>query len=492
MSQTLIIARREFLSYVTTWGFWLSLLIFPVIAAAVFWIAVFNARAETGLHIAVVTDDPAIMTALEDAVAGADIEALARELTQFLDRRNVDDDRRAMAMQAFGAAPDGERVSAAFGALGDEGTELEARFRPPQPLVVLVEPPARDPDALRPYLLGEEGIISPDGDEVSLHAAMFVTRDANGAVNVDYWSTAVTEFTAKGLLTEALQAFMRTEAFGEAGVNAQQLAAINQLQPAVRDLTPEREGGEAEVSLTDQAPYYIGLALGYMLWVVVFSVANMLLTSTIEERSSKVFDSLLATTNAHQILLGKLLGVAMVSITFLLSWLIFAIVGLTLGLQLVGGSAIDQILSSFVDYRLILPFLAYFVVGYLMLGTLYLAIGSLCDTIQEAQTLMTPMMVVLMIPVFILGMSFGNPTSPLINIAAWVPIYTPFVMLARLPDDPPLYQIVGTTVLMILTAALVFWISTRVFRHGLIAGGGISSLRSVLRGLLPGGGRRAT
>ncbi len=491
MRQTLIIARREYLSYVATWGFWISILIFPVLVGVGALIGVINSRTEPGRLVAVVTDDTASRLAIEAAVNAGDTNALSSAMERYLrdqaSQEDVETAKRAL-VRARSRGDDGN--AAAFDAIGADAS-LREGFVSPTPDLILVDPPAETPEALRPYLLGEQLVDGPRG-RAKLHAAAFITRDDEDRPAVDYWSSAITEGAARNTIENALRELIRQEELAKAGIDPQRVAEINRLRPAVRELTPEREAGEAEVQLSDRAPYFIGLGLGYLLWVVIFSVANMLLTSSIEERSSKVFDSLLASTTVRSILLGKLLGVALVGITFLASWMTFVVGGLAVGASVLPPQIqefMGQVLASFADFRLIIPFIAYFVAGYAMYGALYLSIGSLCDTIQEAQTLMTPMMIILMLPILVIAMSFSNPTSPLLNIAAWVPLFTPFIMLGRLPADPPLYQIIGTTVLMILTVCLILWASAKVFRHGLVAGGGIGSLRSTLAGAF-GGGRR--
>src|SRR5690606_20308813 len=94
------------------------------------------------------------------------------------------------------------------------------------------------------------------------------------------------------------------------------------------------------------------------------------------------------------------------------------------------------------------------------------AIGSLCETMQEAQTLMSPLIFILMAPMLMLSFSMSNLDSPLISAAVWVPLFTPFLMMAQLPQDPPLWKLVGTTLLMTVTLFGAIWLGSRVFRAG--------------------------
>ena len=148
--------------------------------------------------------------------------------------------------------------------------------------------------------------------------------------------------------------------------------------------------------------------------------------------------------------------------------------------------------SLYVANLLILPFIAYFALGYLMYGAIFLAIGSLCETIQEAQTLMTPMIFVLMMPMLLLIVVIQAPDAPLVRILSWVPLYTPFLMMIRLPSDPPLFEVIGTSVTLAAFTALILWGAGGVFRAGAVGQAGPDFFKRMLGRLVRrGGGREA-
>ncbi len=419
MRQTLIIARREFLSYAGTWGFWLSVLSFPLIGAVAGLVVTLSASSTPTRHIAVITDDAALQRVAEAA---------------FADLR--DDD------------------------------------------VVLTPAPARMLEGLRPYLLGERIVTTADGPQ-SLDAAVFLRREADGGVTLDYWSLKLTDQGPRRHIARAVAGLMREEALAAAGIDGATVARINELAPRVRELTPKRAGAAAQVGARDRAPFIIGGVMSIVLWLVVFSVANMLLTSTIEERATKVFDSLLTAATPLQILTGKLLGVAAVSAALVVVWGVFASTGLSAMASLYGAAA-QPWLAALADPALLAPMLFFFVVGYLMFGALYLAVGSLCDTIQEAQTLMTPMMIFTMPPILVTFIMFDNPDSPVLRVMSWVPTYAPFLGPMRLPTEPPVLEIAALCAGMLATTFALLWGAARVFRLGLVGGLSPQALRAAL------------
>ena len=112
-----------------------------------------------------------------------------------------------------------------------------------------------------------------------------------------------------------------------------------------------------------------------------------------------------------------------------------------------------------------------------MFGSIFLALGSLCETLQDAQTLMTPIILVLMAPLLILSFSFQAMDSAFVEIASWVPLWTPFVMMARLPTDPPAWELLGTTALMLATMVFVLWGATAVFRQGALGSADVDTVK---------------
>ena len=116
----------------------------------------------------------------------------------------------------------------------------------------------------------------------------------------------------------------------------------------------------------------------------------------------------------------------------------------------------------------------YFVCGYLMFGVSFAAIGAFCETQKDAQAIMGPVMIVLMIPMLCMQSAMIAPDSPVIRWLSFVPIFTPFLMPLRLADSVPWWEIAVTLGLMLLLAWLMIRIGRRAFRQGALAGGRLS------------------
>ena len=114
-------------------------------------------------------------------------------------------------------------------------------------------------------------------------------------------------------------------------------------------------------------------------------------------------------------------------------------------------------------------FLAYAVGGYLMYAVLFAAIGAFCETPRDAQTLMGPIMMVLVVPLLVMQMALQTPDAPLVRIMSLVPFFTPFVMSARAPSEPPLIEVLGSIAGMFAFALLMVWLAGRAFRAGALS-----------------------
>lgn len=478
------IARREYLSYVATVGFWLSLALVPAfMAAGVVLPAVFE-RASPVRYVAIVADDPAFIAALDAELAEGERRRARAALAAAL-RLQTAPETRAAALDAFDATSgDAETaLAAARAALGAEAPSGLDALRIETGKIVRVDAPAADPDALRPYLLGEALVETPDGPR-PLSAIAVIRRDAAAGVSIDIWSAqlALGAVEFRQLVTRAARERMRWEALQAAGIDPAALAALDRLAPEVTELTPEREGGAARVTLADRLPFVMGAGLGVALWIVIFSVVNMLLTSTIEEKANKVFEMMLASARLPEILFGKLAGVAAVSFTLLGVWGTAGLAVFFAASRVAGGET-GALFSVLADPALLIPFAGYFVAGYLMYGAIFIAIGSLCETIQEAQTLMSPMLFLLMAPMFVLPVALRDPESGLLAVLSWFPLYTPFLMMVRLPAGPPLIEVIATTAMLIATTGLVVWGASGLFRAGVVGRAGPGVLKSMIGGL---------
>jgi ABC-2 type transport system permease protein len=242
----------------------------------------------------------------------------------------------------------------------------------------------------------------------------------------------------------------------------------------VTSFSPRAEGG-GQVALRDRLPGIVGFAAAFLLWSMILTGAGILLNSVIEEKSNRVLEVLLASASASEIMFGKILGVAGVTLTVMAVW---ASVGGT-ALTLAQPALAADIGAVLFGKGLVFYFGFYLIGGYLLYAAIFIAVGAFCETTREAQTLLGPVMALLTIPIIFMTQAIRRPDSPLLEALSWIPPFTPFLMTARAASQPPLWQVLGTGALMLATVGVVVWLAGRAFRVGALSTGKID-----LKGLI--------
>ena len=477
MFRTFLIARREYLAYITAWGFWIGLLLTPIMLLLAVSLPQlvegsqpvrYFAVVETGENFASEIDT--YMEERQDDVALGMLETLSFRDSDEAGRSRLDEYGRLRA--------DGLSPNEAFSKTS--GVPMGAKL--PEADFIRVPAPASTLDGLLPYLRGEQLVSGPDGNR-PLFAVFIISGD-----QAAYWSEDVVNSDLPRFGRATLERLALAKTFADAGVDPDILQQASENTPELAVRSPSASSVENEVSFVDRAPYLFAFGFSFLLWVLIFSVVNYLLTGTIEERSNKIFDTLLTSVSLPQLLTGKLLGVLMLSLTLISIWSVSGVLMLIAMRDAIPPDVAAGI-STVADPGLLIPTLISFVLGYLIFGSIFLALGSLCDTIQEAQSLLTPVLVLMMVPLLMIPVSLNNPDSAALAALSWVPILSPFLVILRVPTEPPLWQLILQMLWMTAFTGLTLWAAARVYKAGAVHGAGVNDVR-VWFGKLLGMGRK--
>jgi ABC-2 type transport system permease protein len=462
----LLIARREFLAYVATVGFWLSVALVPFFMAFGAMMPSILSAAKPASHFVLIDETGRFGQIVRDAVADARRDEVRDALEDFA-KTKLSAEASARALDAFDdsdAPPEQAAQQALAGLLPKDAHP----FTPPKPQLIEQPATSQDLESLRAQMRPDEAT----GDAAPVHAMLVIKPDEKAGAALDYWSANLADRRLLNIAEDAVAGALRIEALRKAGLDVRVVSAADAIRPATRLLNPVKSAGAEVVTRRDEIRFAAGALLAFLLWMLVFSVANMLLSSVLEEKSTKVMESLLVSARMSEILAGKLLGVGGVAFALLAVW-----AGSTMGLGVLASAQSGQaegfadVFAAFADPKMLIAFAACFVCGYLIYGATFLAIGSLCESPQEAQTLMSPVILLLMAPLVGIVAALDDPSSGFVIVLAWVPIFTPFLMLARLPSDPPVWEIIFAVAMMLATAVAILFTAARVFRAGALGGG---------------------
>jgi ABC-2 type transport system permease protein len=238
--------------------------------------------------------------------------------------------------------------------------------------------------------------------------------------------------------------------------------------PAIARVVGLDEEGEAAGIASAILPFIMIM----LLYMGIMGISQMLISSTLEEKGNRVYEVLLSSVSPFQLMAGKILGICAVGLTLLSIWS---------GGGLLAASA--QGTSDLVSGAQIGWFLVYYLLGFLMIASLMVAIGSACNTIKEAQNLMAPISMLLVLPLIFSMVTMQNPNGTLATAASFIPPFTPFMMMARMAGapGPPDWQIWVTLVLLVIATYAAIRLAARVFRVGILLYGQAPSLKQIFR-----------
>ncbi len=247
------------------------------------------------------------------------------------------------------------------------------------------------------------------------------------------------------------------------------LTRLNTLPPSISTRNVTETGEQASNELADM---FVPFGFMILLWISTFTGGQYLLTTTIEEKSSKIIEVLLSATSPMQLMTGKILGQGAVALTMLA---IYAVLAVT-GLQKTGFG--DLIVPS--KFIIVIP---YFLMAFFFVACMMASVGSAVNDMREAQSLMGPVMMVVMLPMLAWLPIVRNPNSMISTVASFIPPITPFVMALRIGGNAqiPPWQIAGTMIIGFLAVLVFLWATAKIFRIGIMMYGKPPTFGTLLR-----------
>jgi len=349
---------------------------------------------------------------------------------------------------------------------------------------------------LKPYLRHEKN-LQANGRDVELYAAILIPRDIEKRIvrpragpagktastnGIEYWSANLADTRLRDEVEQAVNGEIRRREYLARGMDSAAIREVEQTRAPFASLDPKKEAGQEAVSGADIIRQWAPSGFVYLLWVAVFTVSQMLLNNIIEEKSNRIIEVLLSSVTPGELMMGKLLGIAAIGLTLVGVWMA-ALFGV---LHWKSGGAPDfagPLLVALKTSKLIPMFLIYFLLGYVMYAAFILALGSVCNTIKEAQNYMALITMCMMVPLLTMPFIPKDPNGTLARVLSWIPIYTPFAMMNRVNADPPLIDLIGTAILLLASTAASLWMAAKIFRIGILRTGQPPRIVEMLRWL---------
>ena len=254
------------------------------------------------------------------------------------------------------------------------------------------------------------------------------------------------------------------------------------------------EGGEAKKSSTE-----IGMILGYIFGFVIYMFillyGQMVMQGVMEEKQSRIVEVIISSVKPFELMMGKIIGIAMVGLTQLAIWIILGIAiiagakGMMPGAQHAGTAQeiitqaqvanqapaqldkMQDILSMLgsVNFPLIIGcFIFFFIGGYLLYSSMFAAVGSAVDAMEDAQQFMMPIMMPIILAILVMMSAIKNPEGATAFWFSIIPFTSPVVMMARIPFGVPAWQLALSMLVLIVTFVGMVWAAGKIYRTGIL------------------------
>jgi len=275
----------------------------------------------------------------------------------------------------------------------------------------------------------------------------------------------------------------------------------------------DEDGGEKNSS--SELAMAIGMVCTMIIYIFIFAYGAMVMNGVIEEKSNRIVEVIVSSVKPFELMMGKIIGIALVGLTQVLLWvvLIGGILGIgsyafkdslssekmtqistdiskTQGLNSTGVNAIQgadfqdiatekskdepniaeiyQLISTINLTELCIWFILYFLGGYLLYASLFAAVGSAIDNQEDAAQFTLPLTIPVLFALYAGMYSASNPDGPLAFWCSMIPLTSPIVMMVRLPFGVPIWQLLLSFSLLVITFILTTKLASKVYRTGIL------------------------
>jgi ABC-2 type transport system permease protein len=443
MKKVLRIAAREFAATALTKGFIFGAFVLPIVMMGLFFVLMPILMTEkapkvTGT-IAIIDPTGAVLPAVQEGMKPEAIlkrqeerEGRLKEAFGQAAPKGVASDEQ-LGMAAKAAAAQGPKTDLTLEVL-DAAADLEAEKQP------LKEGTAQDGGRLALVSIKPNAVTRAEGEEGYGSFELFVKPKLDDRISSDIRSVV-----SESILDARIAAAGQDPAFIKALSRVDRPDAV----------TVSKEGEKK------QTEWQIFLPFGFMALIMISVMVGgqYLLTTTIEEKSNRIVEVILSAVSPMELMTGKILGQMGVGLALLLMY------------GAVGGGA----LFAFAMFSLLTPLNAvllvvYFILAYFMIASMMAAIGAAVNDLREAQSLMTPVMLMTMLPYLLWLPISRDPNGTFATVLGFLPPVSPFVMVLRInsTEPPPMWQIPVSIAINAIGVYVMLRLTAKIFRVGLL------------------------
>lgn len=318
-------------------------------------------------------------------------------------------------------------------------------------------------ETAKPYL---SRLSSREDDK--LDAVLVVPGDVfeGQTAKMTFYSRAATDLITQQALGSAANRAIYRHRLVAHGMNVELLDELTRNVPLdsvqLSRSGAQKKGGELN--------FLIGFIFAALLIIPSLIYGLEIMRGIIQEKTDRVVEILISSMSPRQLLTGKVTGVALVGLTQVSVWIV---VGLGLALYTAVPAAMSGFnLAQFLRPIVFLYFAVFFLLAYFTFVCVYAIGGAVCNSEKEAQQLIAPISMVMMLPWFLMFAIITSPDSSLSVAFSLAPVFGPITMFVRtLVSEPPVWHILLSIAVSIATILAFFWVTAKIFRTGILSYG---------------------
>ena len=263
--------------------------------------------------------------------------------------------------------------------------------------------------------------------------------------------------------------------------------------------------GSAELALG------IGMLSAMIIYMFIVIYGAQVMSGVVQEKTNRIVEVIISSVKPFELMMGKIIGIAMVGLTQFFMWVILSLLLFFVGSTLVGITNFDvnalqhtssissqtisaaqnpteiqhifTMLGSFDYVQIFVLFVIYFLGGYLLYASLFAAVGSAVDNETDTQQFSLPIMLPIIFGIYAGIFSAQNPDGPLAMWCSMIPFTSPIVMMVRLPFGVPIWQIIISLSILILSFIGTTWMAGKIYRTGILMYGKKTTWKELLKWL---------
>ena len=316
------------------------------------------------------------------------------------------------------------------------------------------------------------GVLDSELKSKTLDGYLWVTAPASGHTSPTFeWKTQSKGYlNTQNEMGESVRTVLTQEGLAHSGMGSADVAAL--MQPIDLDNSSNKNDGSEAAKASAFGLFFI------MYFVILFYGMNVA-RSIIEEKTSRIFEVLLATIKPEEMMAGKVLGVGAVGLTQVGIWLLGAI-----ALSFPGLLSLGSDFSFKLSATQMIFFVTFFLLGYILYSGLAAALGAMTSSEQELQQMNIFLMLPLIACSGVVFQVVSDPDGMLARVFSFIPFCAPLIMYVRIAvHQPPWYEIAASLLGLVVTILAILWFAARVYRVGILMYGKKPNLPELLRWL---------